>query len=93
MHEYEPDAQYDLIQKNALDKYQLVLDSPFIEGLHPSYDWIKQNPEIVKTFEKSLRPWTPNLYETMMSCFEKEVAGIITDFPEKALRARSRFKQ
>lgn len=93
MHEYEPDAQYDLIQKNALDKYQLVLDSSFIEGLHPSYDWIKQNPEIVKNFTKSLRPWTPNLYETMMSCFEKNFAGIITDFPEKAIRARSRFKQ
>lgn len=93
MHEYEPDAQYDLIQKNALDKYQLVLDSPFIEGLHPSYDWIKQNPEIVKNFEKSIRPWTPNLYETMVSCFEKGFAGIITDFPEKAIRARSRFKQ
>lgn len=48
MHEYEPDAQYDLIQKNDLEKYQIVLDSNFIEGLHPSSDWVKQHPEIVK---------------------------------------------
>ncbi len=51
MHEYEPDAQYDLIQKNDLEKYQIVLDSNFIEGLHPSSDWVKQHPEIVKNFK------------------------------------------
>lgn len=52
MHEYEPDVQYDLIQKNDLEKYQLVLDTDFIEGLHPSYDWVRQHPEIVKTLQK-----------------------------------------
>jgi glycerophosphoryl diester phosphodiesterase len=93
MHEYEPDAQYDLIQKNDLEKYQIVLDSNFIEGLHPSSDWVKQHPEIVKNFKKSIRPWTPNLYETLMMCFENNLAGVITDFPEKAIRTRSRFKQ
>ena len=93
MHEYEPDAQYDLIQKNDLEKYQIVLDSNFIEGLHPSSDWVKHHPEIVKNFKKSIRPWTPNLYETLMMCFENNLAGVITDFPEKAIRTRSRFKQ
>jgi glycerophosphoryl diester phosphodiesterase len=93
MHQFEPDAQYDLIQKNDLEKSQVVLDTDFIEGLHPSYDWVKQNPEIAKNYEKTIRPWTPNLYETMMTCYEKNLAGIITDFPEKAIRARSRYKQ
>ncbi|BBM18770.1 MULTISPECIES: glycerophosphodiester phosphodiesterase [Enterococcus] len=93
LHEYEPDAQYDLIQKNDLEKYKTVLDSDFIEGVHPSYDWVKQNPSIVKEYEKAIRPWTPNLYETMMACFENKLAGIITDFPEKAIRARSRYNK
>ncbi|MGO3790845.1 MAG: glycerophosphodiester phosphodiesterase [Enterococcus gilvus] len=93
MHQFEPDAQYDLIQKNDIEKSQVVLDTDFIEGLHPSYDWVKQNPEIAKNYEKTIRPWTPNLYETMMTCYEKNLAGIITDFPEKAIRARSRYKQ
>lgn len=93
MHEYEPDAQYDLIQKNDPEKYQWVLETDYLEGLHPSYDWIKKNPAIVESYAKSLRPWIPNLYETMMTCFENNLAGIITDFPEKAIRARSRYKQ
>lgn len=93
IHEYEPEIQLDLIQKNDPEKYKLVLETDFLEGLHPSSDWINQNPETVENFTKSLRPWTPNLYETMMKCFEKDFAGIITDFPEKAIRARSRYNQ
>lgn len=89
MSEVEPGAQLDMLFKNSKQKLQMALDSDFIEGIHPSFVWVAANSEMIADFPKSIRPWTINSYEMLLTCFKLGVTGVITDFPSKAARIRS----
>lgn len=93
MHEIEPEAQLDLILKKSRSKVEAALDYDFIEGIHPSYEWVQENLALVGSYPKPIRPWAVNLYQSMIECMDLNVNGMFTDFPEKAHRVRSRIKR
>lgn len=65
-----------------------ALQAEFIEGIHPKIDWVLEHLEDIGDFSKEIRPWTVNEEEQMKLCFTHYLAGIHTDFPEKALQIR-----
>ncbi|GCF92263.1 glycerophosphodiester phosphodiesterase [Enterococcus florum] len=93
LHEIEPDAQLDLLLKKSRSQVAAAMECDFIEGIHPSYQWVQENSNQVANFPKAIRPWTPNLYQSMIQCFDLKLAAIITDFPEKAHRVKSRMRR
>ena len=46
----------------------------------------------IPDFPKAIRAWTINDEEEMAKCQELKIDGIITDFPEKALRWKQSTK-
>lgn len=93
MHQLEPETQLDLILKDSAKKIALARELEYIEGIHPSYEWVKNNREVAADYPKAIRPWTINLYQTMLNCFDWNVAALITDFPEKAGRVKSMVRR
>ncbi|MEI5994945.1 glycerophosphodiester phosphodiesterase [Candidatus Enterococcus mansonii] len=67
---------------------QRALQSEFIEGVHPSIDWVMTHKDKLLNFPKAVRPWTVNDIEQMKLCFAYQLAGIHTDFPEIAVAVR-----
>ncbi|EOL47079.1 glycerophosphodiester phosphodiesterase [Enterococcus caccae] len=67
---------------------QLAIGTGFIEGIHPNIEWVLTHLDELDEFPKSIRPWTVNKAEQMNICFAYQLAGIHTDFPEKALELR-----
>ncbi|OTN87973.1 hypothetical protein A5819_000423 [Enterococcus sp. 7E2_DIV0204] len=65
-----------------------ALQSAFIEGIHPKIDWVLKHIDDLIDFPKAIRPWTVNQEEQMKLCFSHSLAGIHTDYPEKALQIR-----
>ncbi|MGM0123528.1 glycerophosphoryl diester phosphodiesterase [Enterococcus sp. AZ194] len=93
MHQLEPKTQLDYIMGAAESKVKRAIECSFIEGIHPKIDWVREVGEAVQTFPKAVRPWTINESETMLACFEQKLTGIITDFPEKAVRLKRSLKK
>ncbi len=93
MHEIEPEARLDLVLKKSRAKVEAALELDFIEGIHPSHNWLQENLELVKTYPKPIRPWSVNLYLSMIECMNLKVDGMFTDFPEKANRVKSRLRR
>ena len=60
-----------------------------VEGIHPKISWLEEHPEQLAKFAKSLRPWTVNKKEQMIFCFKHQLAGIMTDYPRKAIILRN----
>ncbi|ALS37366.1 glycerophosphoryl diester phosphodiesterase [Enterococcus rotai] len=67
---------------------QHAVQSTFIKGIHPNIEWVMAHLNEVADFPKPIRPWTVNEAEQMKICFAHQLAGIHTDFPEKALKLR-----
>ncbi|WP_159722668.1 glycerophosphodiester phosphodiesterase [Enterococcus sp. CSURQ0835] len=93
MHQLEPEVQLDLILKDSAKKIAAARDLDYIEGIHPSYEWVKNNRAQVEDYPKAIRPWTINLYQTLLNCFDWGVASVITDFPEKAGRVKNMVRR
>lgn len=77
-----------LFEKNGKNKKVLDQTIP-IEMWHPSIEWFKKT-ELEKKINMPTRLWTINSEEDLMYCFNKKVAGIFTDYPQKALTIRNR---
>lgn len=94
MHQIEPEAQLDLIMGVSEKKPPLALERPYIEGIHPSFKWIEgQDDTVLAEYPISLRPWTIDEEEQMEYCYRKNLTGIITDYPEKAIRYKQSMKK
>ncbi len=88
MQALEPVTPKAMIMSTSQKKVSLARSTDWIDALHPSIDWVK---EAKGQFSKKLRPWTVNSKEDMMYCFEHQLAGIHTDFPEKAIALRQQL--
>jgi glycerophosphoryl diester phosphodiesterase len=77
-----------LFEKIGRNKNVLNQTIP-IEMWHPSIEWFKKT-ESDKKCNLSIRLWTINSEEDLIYCFNKKVAGIFTDFPQKALTIRNK---
>jgi len=60
-----------------------------LSAWHPKISWIKQ-ASLSTLKEMPIRAWTVNKKADMIHCFVLSLEGIITDFPEKALKVRNR---
>ncbi|MGX7030507.1 glycerophosphodiester phosphodiesterase [Vagococcus zengguangii] len=60
-----------------------------IGGIHPKINWLEEHPEQLAGFAKALRPWTVNKKSQMLFCFKHQIAGIMTDYPRKAVTLRN----
>ena len=88
----EPEIQLDLLMSTSDKKIQLAAETPYIEGVHPKNTWLFEHPGQAADFPKAIRAWTINDEEEMAKCQELKIDGIITDFPEKALRWKQSMK-
>lgn len=91
--EIEPAAQLDLLLSTSDKKVLLAENTPSIEGIHPRVDWFFDHLESIEKFPKAIRCWTVNEEEQLKRCFNQKMTGIITDFPEKALRIKQTMKK
>lgn len=73
------------LNKKEIDKLQK--DNIFI-GINPSIKKIKKCNEFLEKFTKSIMPWTVNSEEDILFCIDQKFKGLITDFPERALKIR-----
>lgn len=89
----EPDAQLDLLLSTSEKKIELAAEAGYIEGIHPKITWLLEHPHDAEAFPKAIRPWTINTEEEMEKCIQQNVNGIITDFPEKAVRWKQSMKK
>lgn len=90
----ELDDKYEkaIIMDKSKRKISYGLNTEKIQGLHPSIEWIEENQETAKKMSKSLRPWTVNTEKQISFCFDLGLAAIHTDFPERALRIKDKYK-
>lgn len=65
-----------------------VNDQRDINSFHPDIRWLKRHIDQTKDIA-TLRPWTVNKESDMMFCFDRQLTGIFTDFPKKALEVRN----
>ena len=79
-----------LFKKSGENSAFLNQDTP-VNMWHPKLSWFKsispfQVPEL------PVRVWTINKSEDLQFCFRKQVAGVITDYPQKALEMRDKWQ-
>lgn len=78
-----------LFKNNGENVAFLDLDIP-VRMWHPKLSWFK-NKSLFKASEIPVRVWTVNKSEDIQFCLRKKVAGIITDYPQKALEIRNKW--
>lgn len=93
LHELEPDTQLDLIMSMSEKKPPLALERPYIEGIHPKYDWALEHSGEINGYPIAVRPWTIDEEKAMVKCLEMGVTGIITNFPERAAAVIQRYRR
>jgi len=79
-----------LFKKSGENSAFLNQDTP-VNMWHPKLSWFKsispfQVPEL------PVRVWTINKSEDLQFCFRKQVAGVITDYPQRALEIRNKWQ-
>lgn len=76
------------ITKKKMDK----LESKYcIIGIHPKFKTVKNSFKLISKYTKNIRPWTVNKNDDIIKCFENNISGVITDYPEKALKLRKEY--
>lgn len=92
--------RYDLVH----EKYWLVKDvkenrrkilniekNNMISGVHSSLGFSIRDSNFIKNIKKKIRVWTVNRDKDLLYCFEQNLEGVITDYPQKALELREKF--
>ncbi len=87
----DTDRAKAVIMDKSERKINFAKENKSISAIHPSIKWVKENMTVVKKYPKSIRPWTVNTQEDMRLCFELNLEGFHTDFPERALLEKERF--
>lgn len=80
-----------MIMDHSVRKINFANSHDSISAIHPSIEWVKQNKEFISSFEKKIRPWTANTEEDMALCFNLNLDGFHTDFPEKAMAEKEKY--
>lgn len=93
MAKLEPDVQLDVLTGTSKNKIMYAKENKFIEGVHPKKTWLQEQPEQSGIFDKPIRPWTINTEEEINWCYGLGVTGIITDYPERAIRLKQFMKK
>ncbi|MGX7394751.1 glycerophosphodiester phosphodiesterase [Carnobacterium mobile] len=79
-----------LFEKNGRDL--LVLDTDIMVTMwHPSLLWFREKT-LTDEVKTAVRLWTINQSQELEYCFNQRVAGVITDYPEKALALRKKLE-
>lgn len=79
-----------LFEKNGGNVAFLRPDIP-VSMWHPKLSWFK-SVSLFRVPELPVRVWTVNKNNDLQFCFRKQVAGIITDYPQKALEIRNKWQ-
>lgn len=77
-----------LFKESGENRKYLALDIP-VRMWHPKLSWFK-NMSLFEAPEIPVRVWTVNKSEDIQFCLSKQVMGIITDYPQKALEIRNK---
>ncbi len=93
IHALEPDTRIDFTMGKSEKKPPLALARDFVQGIHPSDEWVWQHAEQIRTFPLAVRPWTINEETKVKSCLDCGVTGIFTDFPEMALAVKKNYRR
>ncbi len=71
------------LQRVSLDKVE-----KFMSSLHLKKKYVLKYPELLASDSRILRLWGVDSEKDMRYAFQHNIAGIFTDFPEKALQIR-----
>ena len=90
IHNFDSKAEVNYLTKNllTLKSHYKGSSTDFISGIHPRRTYAFKHPLLLKSSKRPLRLWTVNQETEIRQAFQQHVAGIITDFPERALEIR-----
>lgn len=92
MNQLEPQTEMSFLTENRLNKIELGLLEDFVKSIHPRKSYAFKHPVLTSHSSKPIRIWTVNGDKEMRLAFQENVAGIITDYPEKALQIRTELQ-
>lgn len=79
-----------LFKKTGKNVHFLTPDIP-VNMWHPKLSWFR-SVSLFRIPEMPVRVWTVNKSNDLQFCFRKNLAGIITDYPQKALEIRNKWQ-
>lgn len=88
--EVDPSCKIALLFENNGENLTFLDPDIPVKMWHPKLSWFKKE-SLFGTFEIPVRVWTVNKSEDIQFCLSKQVAGIITDYPQKALEIRNKW--
>lgn len=72
------------IMEGTAEEVKKANELSYIDGIHPSIDFLQQDSHSWQEFNKIIRPWTVNQESQFQFCIAHQLTGFHTDFPEKA---------
>lgn len=85
-----PQAEYAKLFQTAGRQAKRMQRLHQVADLHPDIRWVKAHRFWLPHMQ--LRPWTVNTTADMTYCFKHHFAGIITDYPARAVRLRRQIQ-
>lgn len=93
MKDLEPDTELSFLTENSIRKIERGLIEDFIQSIHPRKTYAFKHPVLTSFSTKPIRIWTVNSEKEMLLAFQENIAGIITDYPEKALQIQNEISK
>lgn len=90
---YDPKTEVAFIFETEEDLRKSRLAFAVVDSLHPRMSWVIKHGDMLTEIGKPLRSWTVNSLEEMENCFQLNLAGFHTDFPEEAKLARQSWQE
>jgi len=85
-----PQAEYAKLFKTAGRQAKRMQRQHLVGGLHPDIRWVKAHRFWLPHVQ--LRPWTVNSPADMAYCLRHHFAGLITDYPARAVALRAKMQ-
>ncbi|PCS00232.1 glycerophosphodiester phosphodiesterase [Lactococcus fujiensis] len=85
----EPDTEMSFLTENSIKKIEIGLLEDFVISIHPRKTYAFKHPVLASRSSKPIRIWTVNSDKEIRLAFQENIAGIITDYPEKAIQIRN----
>ncbi len=93
LNKLEAQTEMSYLTGNRLKKIERGLLEDFISSIHPRKTYAFSHPALAATSSKPIRLWTVNSEKEMRIAFHENIAGLITDFPEKAIKIRDEIQK
>lgn len=87
----EPQTELCYLMSTSDRKIQIGLETSYITHLNPRLDWLQKNSHHLKQLTKPLRPWTLNNDTDIYFAFNHQLAGFMTDYPERAIEIKKQY--